>query len=123
KGWLIGTQVAGHEEVQPVANARSAERASVLLLLMGGYGHRHTVRIGAHEILVLHVAEYRPVKQVGAGLGDRVDQAADEAALPHVERRREDLILLHRLDREGARVHAATGNLIACAQREESVVD
>src|SRR5213076_2752718 len=79
--------------------------------------------VRAHKILVLHVAEYRPVECVGAGLRDGIDETAHEPALPHVERRSEDLILLHRLDREGTSVDATPRNLVAGREGEEIVVD
>ena len=115
---VVVAEVAGDEEVKPVADDRAAHGETVLLLLIVGDGYGHAVRIAAHEILVLHVPERRPMELVGAGLGDRVDQAADEPTLPHVERRDQDLVLLHCLDRERARVHAAARNLVARAQRE-----
>src|SRR5204863_58185 len=120
---VVMTEVTGHEEVQPVADDRAAQRETVLLLLVVGHGYRHAVGIAAHEILILQVSEYRPVELVGAGFGDGVDQAADETALPHVERSDQDLILLYGFDRERPGVDAAAGNRIARAQREEIVVD
>src|SRR5207244_10138536 len=70
---VVVAEVAGDEEVQPVADDRAAQGEAVLLLLIVGDGYGHAVRIAAHEILVLHVRERRPMELVDAGLGDRVD--------------------------------------------------
>src|SRR5207247_8852756 len=103
---------ARDDEVPPGADDPRARCDAVLLLLIVGHGYGHAVRIAAHEILVLHVPERRPMELVGAGLGDRVDQAADEPTLPHVERRDQNLVLIHFLDRERALSQPAARNLV-----------
>ena len=101
------------EELQPVSENGPTDRAAVLGLRKVRL-QRNPGRDGTplwhrvpHEPLVLEEAEERAVEGVGAGLGDGVDQAAREAALPHVERRDQHLILLDRLHRDRVRVRLA----------------
>ena len=51
------------------------------------------------EALVGAVAKHTSVQLVGAAPGDDVDARAGEAPMPHVERREQDLILFHGVQR------------------------
>src|SRR5439155_5896 len=77
----------------------------------------------AHGTLVLQVTEHRAVQLVRTRLSNGVDEPADEPPLSHVEGRHEDLVLLHRLDRERACVDATPRDLVAGREGEEIVVD
>src|SRR2546430_15512116 len=59
---VVVAEVAGDEEGEPVAGDRAAQGEAGLLLLIVGDGYGHAVRIAAHEILVLHGPERRPME-------------------------------------------------------------
>ena len=66
------------------------------------------IRLRAREVLAARVAVDAAVKLVRAALGDGVDEEAAEVALAHVERREQNLVFLHRVERDGLGVRLAT---------------
>src|SRR5580765_7010067 len=77
-----------------ILDNRTAHRESILLLLELG-----EIWLAAGEVLVAGVAVSSTMELVGSGLGDGVDQHAAEISLADVERRQQNLILLHRIER------------------------
>src|SRR6266702_3080546 len=75
----------GHEEMQPVLDDRAAERPAPLVLFEAA--ERQAALVVPDEALVLMIEEGRTADCVRAAFGDRVDEAACEAALAYVEPR------------------------------------
>ena len=83
--------------MQLVLDDRAAQREAGLRAVERLPAHGRGIRAVG---LIAEGVEGGAVQLVGAGLRDGVEEEAAEVALAHVERREEDLELLHRLDRE-----------------------
>src|SRR5258708_6285735 len=102
-----------YEKEKAILENRPANRKSILLLF-----EVSEIRLGPREVLAAGVAVRGAVEFIRACLRHRVNEKAAEVALPHVERRQKNLVLLHCVkgNRLGVRLRA---RLAGGAEAEE----